>query len=244
MIETALNGARRPRKFCPVVVWCSPPCVCRTSCVSYVVCVARRVCRPSCVVVRRAFWVSSFVVSYVVCFLMYSPHFSRTSWASGLFTSFWSPFAFDLSYAPARLCTSAGVPRSTRAGRGFPLGVYISLAAWWSFSFARAVLVFLRVVHWGGPFPSSVRGASSLVHWGGPISCLTRTRSSERRFVCLLFIAALLSLGCLMSELGTAGQAMCFRRLSIEDPRSFVPSHSTPHRAYFERSCATRRCVD
>ena len=38
MIETALNGARRPRKFCPVVVWCSPPCVCRTSCVSYVVC--------------------------------------------------------------------------------------------------------------------------------------------------------------------------------------------------------------
>ena len=185
MIETALNGARRPRKFCPVVVWCSPPCVCRTSCVSYVVCVARRVCRPSCVVVRRAFWVSSFVVTYVVCFLMYSPHFSRTSWASG--SSFWSPFAFDLSYAPARLCTSAGVPRSTRAGRGFPLGVYISLAAWWSFGFARAVLVFLRVVHWGGPFPSSVRGASSLVHWGGPISCLTRTRSSERRFVCLLY---------------------------------------------------------
>jgi len=112
VIETALNGARRPRKFCPVVVWCSPPCVCRTSCVSYVVCVvrrvcrtscvsyvvcvARRVCRPSCVVVRRAFWVSSFVVSYVVCFLMYSPHFLRTSWASG--SSFWfglrSPLIF------------------------------------------------------------------------------------------------------------------------------------------------------
>ena len=70
-------------------------------------------------------------------------------------------------------------------------------------------------------------GVSSLVHWGGPLSCLTRTRSSERRFVCLLFIAALLTLGCLMSELGTAGQAVCFRRLSIEDPRSFVPSHST-----------------
>ena len=98
---------------------------------------------------------------------MYSPHFSRTSWASGLFTSFWSPFAFDLSYAPARLCTSAGVPRSTRAGRGFPLGVYISLAAWWSFSFARAALVFLRVVHWGGLFPSSAAGGFLSCPLGG-----------------------------------------------------------------------------
>ena len=218
-------------------------------CVSYVVCVVRRVCRTSClssVVCGCASCVLGVILrcdirrvfSYV--FLIFFTHLLGLR----LFILVWSPFAFDLSYAPARLCTSAGVPRSTRAGRGFPLGVYISLAAWWSFSFARAVLVFLRVVHWGGPFPSSVRGASSLVHWGGPISCLTRTRSSERRFVCLLFIAALLSLGCLMSELGTAGQAVCFRRLSIEDPRSFVPSHSTPHRAYFERSCATRRCVD
>ena len=109
----------------------------------------------------------------------------------------------------------------------------------------RAPCLFSCVLCIGGDYSLRLlRGASSLVHWGGPISCLTRTRSSERRFVCLLFIAALLSLGCLMSELGTAGQAVCFRRLSIEDPRSFVPSHSTPHRAYFERSCATRRCVD
>ena len=223
-------------------------------CVSYVVCVVRRVCRTSCVshvvFVVRCVWLcvvrfgchpSLYHTSLVSLCI---PHIFRAPLGPPALHLVWSPFAFDLSYAPARLCTSAGVPRSTRAGRGFPLGVYISLAAWWSFSFARAVLVFLRVVHWGGPFPLTVRGASSLVHWGGPISCLTRTRSSERRFVCLLFIAALLSLGCLMSELGTAGQAVCFRRLSIEDPRSFVPSHSTPHRAYFERSCATRRCVD
>ena len=201
-------------------------------CVSYVVCVVRRVCRTSCllsVVCGCASCVLGVILRCVIrrLFSYVFPTFFAHLLGLRLFILVWSPFAFDLSYAPARLCTSAGVPRSTRAGRGFPLGVNISLAAWWSFGFARAVLVFLRVVH-----------------WGGPISCLTRTHSSERRFVCLLFIAALLSLGCLMSELGTAGQAVCFRRLSIEDPRSFVPSHSTPHRAYFERSCATRRCVD
>ena len=131
---------------------------------------------------RRAFWVSSFVVTYVVCFLMYSPHFSRASWASG--SSFWSPFAFDLSYAPARLCTSAGVPRSTRAGRGFPLGVYISLAAWWSFSFARAALVFLRVVHWGGLFPSSAAGGFLSCPLGGTY-LLFDAHTFVRTAVCL-----------------------------------------------------------
>ena len=101
-----------------------------------------------------------------------------------LFTSFWSPFAFDLSYAPARLCTSAGVPRSTRAGRGFPLGVYISLAAWWSFSFARAVLVFLRVAHWGGLFPSSAAGGFLSCPLGGTY-LLFDAHTFVRTAVCL-----------------------------------------------------------
>ena len=141
-------------------------------CVSYVVCVVRRVCRTSCLssVVCGC---ASCVLGVILCcvtrrlFSYVFPTFFAHLLGLRLFILVWSPFAFDLSYAPARLCTSAGVPRSTRAGRGFPLGVYISLAAWWSFSFARAVLVFLRVVHWGGPFPLSVRGGFLSCSLGG-----------------------------------------------------------------------------
>ena len=225
--------------LCVSYVVCVVRRVCRTSCVLYVVCVVRRVCLC---VVRFGCHPSLCHTSFV---FLCTPHiFLRTSWASGF--SFWFGLRSPLIF---RTPPPVYVHR-----REFPVLLELDADSLWaSISHLRpggrlvlrAPRLFSCVLCIGGDYSLRLlRGASSLVHWGGPISRLTRTRSSERRFVCLLFIAALLSLGCLMSELGTAGQAVCFRRLSIEDPRSFVPSHSTPHRAYFERSCATRRCVD
>ena len=102
-----------------------------------------------------------------LCFLMYSPPFSRTSWASG--SSFWSGLRSPLIFRTPR---PVYVHR-----REFPVLLELdAVSVWASISHLRpggrlvlrAPRLFSCVLCIGGDYSLRLlRGASSLVHWGG-----------------------------------------------------------------------------